>query len=48
MVCSHERDSRLHIRCRLKILTWQKLTAALPNAPQKFLLVKYGITPART
>jgi hypothetical protein len=33
------------LRCRLQLLTWQELTAALPRSLQKFLSAKYGITP---
>jgi hypothetical protein len=32
------------LRCRLKLLTWQELTAVLPWSLQKFLAAKYGIT----
>src|SRR6266702_1957961 len=31
--------------CRLKLLTWQELAAALPRDLQHFLEVKYGVTP---
>jgi hypothetical protein len=31
---------------RLKLLTWQELTAALPEDLQQFLAAKYGIDPA--
>ena len=31
------------LRCRLQMLTWQELTAALPTPLQKFLALKYGI-----
>jgi hypothetical protein len=31
------------LRTRLKVLTWQELTAVLPNALQEFLDQKYGI-----
>ncbi len=31
---------------RLKLLTWQELTTALPEDLQKFLEAKYGIIPA--
>lgn len=33
------------LRCRLQLLTWQELAAALPRSLQKFLAAKYGITP---
>ena len=33
------------LRCRLQLLTWQELAAVLPKSLQKFLAVKYGITP---
>lgn len=33
------------LRCRLKLLTWQELTAELPTGLQKFLGAKYGIFP---
>jgi hypothetical protein len=33
------------LRCQLQLLTWQELTAVLPNSLQKFLAAKYGITP---
>ena len=33
------------LRCRLKLLTWQELAAALPMELQKFLGAKYGIFP---
>lgn len=32
-----------HLRTRLKVLTWQELSAFLPHALQQFLDVKYGI-----
>jgi hypothetical protein len=32
------------LRCRLKLLTWQELTATVPISLQKFLATKYGIT----
>lgn len=31
------------LRCRLKLLTWQELKAALPHSLQSFLALKYGI-----
>ena len=31
------------LRCRLKLLTWQELTATVPISLQKFLAIKYGI-----
>src|SRR5580700_5802321 len=31
------------LRCQLQLLTWQELTAVLPNSLQKFLAAKYGI-----
>lgn len=31
------------VRCRLQLLTWQELAAALPGLLQKFLAAKYGI-----
>jgi hypothetical protein len=34
------------LRCRLKLLTWQELAAALPKDLQQFLALKYGIVPA--
>lgn len=34
---------RAELRVRLKVLTWQELTAALPEELQRFLDVKYGI-----
>ena len=38
-----------NLRVRLKVLTWQELTALLPEALQEFLDVKYGIVaPGRT
>jgi hypothetical protein len=33
------------LRRRCKVLTWQELSVALPDDLQKFLDVKYGITP---
>jgi hypothetical protein len=33
------------LRTRLKVLTWQELTALLPEALQEFLDCKYGIVP---
>ena len=33
------------LRCRLLLLTWQELTAALPSSLQPFLEDKYGIIP---
>lgn len=35
------------LRCRLKILTWQELAAAVPRHLQDFLAEKYGIAPPR-
>jgi hypothetical protein len=32
--------------CRLKLLTWQEIAGTLPNDLQRFLDIKYGITPA--
>ena len=32
-----------HLRCRLKLLTWQELAKVLPSDLQHFLAVKYGI-----
>jgi hypothetical protein len=34
------------LRCRLKLLTWQELAAAVPRDLQDFLAEKYGIIPA--
>jgi hypothetical protein len=34
------------LRCRLKLLTWQELAAAVPGDLQDFLAAKYGIFPA--
>jgi hypothetical protein len=34
------------LRCRLQLLTWQELAAALPGELQLFLEEKYGILPA--
>jgi hypothetical protein len=34
------------LRHRLKLLTWQELTDALPADLQQFLAAKYGIHPA--
>jgi hypothetical protein len=34
------------LRCRLKLLTWQELAAAVPRDLQEFLAEKYGITAA--
>ncbi len=34
------------LRCRLKLLTWQELAAALPTPLQRFLAEKYGILSA--
>jgi hypothetical protein len=34
------------LRCRLKLLTWQEMSAALPDDLQQFLCDKYGIFPA--
>jgi hypothetical protein len=34
------------LRCKLKLLTWQELAAAVPRDLQKFLAEKYGIVPA--
>ena len=37
------------LRVRLKVLTWQELSAVLPEALQKFLDRKYGIVaPGKT
>jgi hypothetical protein len=33
------------LRCRLRVLTWQELTAVLPEDLQQFLADKYGIIP---
>lgn len=33
------------LRCRLKLLTWQELAAAVPIELQDFLASKYGIVP---
>ena len=33
------------LRCRLQLLTWQELTAALPKSLRNFLAMKYGIAP---
>jgi hypothetical protein len=33
------------LRCRLQLLTWQELDAVLPRSLQRFLSIKYGITP---
>ena len=33
------------LRCRLKLLTWQELSAVLPGTLQHFLSEKYGIVP---
>jgi restriction endonuclease-like protein len=33
------------VRARCKVLTWQELTLCLPAALQRFLSLKYGITP---
>jgi hypothetical protein len=35
------------LRNRCKVLTWQELASSLPARLQRFLSVKYGITPAR-
>lgn len=32
-----------HLRCRLKLLTWQELAVALPIELERFLALKYGI-----
>lgn len=34
------------LRTRLKLLTWQELSLALPASLQRFLAAKYGIVPA--
>ena len=34
------------LRCRLQVLTWQELSAALPPALRRFLDQKYGVRPA--
>ena len=34
------------LRCSLKLLTWQELATVLPDDPQRFLAIKYGIIPA--
>jgi hypothetical protein len=34
------------LRSRLRLLTWQELTALLPRALQGFLAAKYGIAPS--
>jgi hypothetical protein len=34
------------LRCRLQLLTWQELGAALPAELQQFMLGKYGIAGA--
>lgn len=39
------RDAEMRTRC--KVLTWQELSAVLPDALQKFLKVKYGIHDVR-
>ena len=33
------------LRVRMKVMTWQELTALLPAELQEFLDVKYGIVP---
>lgn len=43
IICS-VRSAELRVRC--KVLTWQELAGCLPPALQRFLNVKYGITPA--
>lgn len=35
------------LRCRLRLLTWQELSAVLCGPLQEFLRTKYGITPAK-
>ena len=35
------------LRCRLQVLTWQELAAAVPPELQHFLVEKYGIVPQR-
>lgn len=32
------------LRCRLKLLTWQEVSSALPGSLREFLAAKYGIT----
>jgi hypothetical protein len=39
------RDTEMRTRC--KVLTWQELSAVLPDALRKFLTAKYGITQDR-
>lgn len=34
------------LRCRLKLLAWQELAAALPPGLQEFMATRYGIEPA--
>src|SRR5205085_2379363 len=36
------------LRSRLKLLTWQELSGALPPALRSFLAEQYGITPSAT
>jgi hypothetical protein len=38
---------RSELRCRLKLLTWQELSGAVPAELQEFLEAKYGIAPER-
>jgi hypothetical protein len=38
---------RADLRCRLQLLTWQELAAALPGDLQRFLGQKYGIVAAQ-
>ena len=33
------------LRCRVKLLSWQELSATLPKTLQAFLSNKYGIAP---
>ena len=35
------------LRCRLQLLTWQELAAALPLAVRCFLKEKYGVLAGR-
>ena len=36
------------LRCRLSVLTWQEIAAAMPSKVQTFLAEKYGISAAST
>ncbi len=36
------------LRCWLQLLTWQDLAGVMPASLRKFLVLKYGITPAKT